>query len=135
MNYVPSYNTTQHNRTYMNGIDDELSSIEYLDEEKLSWKWMEFDYIDLIDMNLIHQIDSGSETEIQMNEIFEKEEEEIIEVVDLDKSVETRQQKIERYLYKRKRRCWNRKKRYEVRQSFANARPRHKGRFIPLNNK
>lgn len=44
-----------------------------------------------------------------------------------------RKQKVARYLAKRRRRKWTRAScSYESRQRVANARPRHKGRFMPL---
>ncbi|CAM9879091.1 unnamed protein product [Hapterophycus canaliculatus] len=43
-----------------------------------------------------------------------------------------RRQKVERYLEKRKRRRWSKVSSYQSRQRVANARPRHKGRFLPL---
>lgn len=107
---------------------DEGLNVEYLEgDEELSWLNMElktnFDYIDLVDMNLI--------VEEKKVEKIEK-----IEKIDVEpekrKVTETRQQKIDRYLYKKKRRCWNRTKGYVIRQEFANARPRYKGRFLPV---
>lgn len=43
-----------------------------------------------------------------------------------------RRQKVERYLEKKKRRVWSRAAPYKSRQRVANNRPRHKGRFLPL---
>lgn len=43
-----------------------------------------------------------------------------------------RRQKVARYLEKKKRRVWSKMAPYKSRQRVANARPRHKGRFLPL---
>lgn len=43
-----------------------------------------------------------------------------------------RRQKVARYLEKKKRRVWSKSAPYKSRQRVANARPRHKGRFLPL---
>lgn len=43
-----------------------------------------------------------------------------------------RRQKVARYLEKKKRRVWSKVAPYKSRQRVANARPRHKGRFLPV---
>lgn len=43
-----------------------------------------------------------------------------------------RRAKVERYLEKKRRRKWSRATSYTSRQRVANTRPRHKGRFLPL---
>ena len=116
--------------------NDEELNIDYSEgKEELEWLNMEmeefdnfdmdeFDYIDFVDMNLIDQTENIENTENTEN--TETEE---------NKSGETRQQKIDRYMYKRTRRCWNSTKGYEIRSRFANSRPRHKGRFLPVAKK
>ncbi|CAM9244664.1 unnamed protein product [Ectocarpus sp. 12 AP-2014] len=47
---------------------------------------------------------------------------------------QVRRQKVARYLAKKQRRCWSKPaaSSYQSRQRVANSRPRHKGRFLPL---
>ena len=112
---------------------DEGLNVEYLEgDEELSWLNMElemnFDYIDLVDMNLI----VGEKEKVEKIEKIDVEDKVVEDevVVKQRKVTETRQQKIDRYLYKKKRRCWNGTKGYVIRQEFANSRARYKGRFI-----
>lgn len=50
----------------------------------------------------------------------------------LSEQEKLRRQKVARYLEKKKRRQWSREAPYKNRQRVANSRPRHKGRFLPL---
>ncbi|CAM9905630.1 unnamed protein product [Ectocarpus sp. 12 AP-2014] len=45
---------------------------------------------------------------------------------------QVRRQKVARYLAKKQRRRWSKASSYQSRQRVANSRPRHKGRFLPL---
>ncbi|CAB1117917.1 unnamed protein product [Ectocarpus sp. CCAP 1310/34] len=45
---------------------------------------------------------------------------------------QVRRQKVARYLAKKQRRRWSKASCYQSRQRVANSRPRHKGRFLPL---
>ena len=50
------------------------------------------------------------------------------------KNSESREEKIQRYLSKRKRRCWgDNQVTFKSRKKFANKRPRYKGRFVSMN--
>ena len=74
------------------------------------------------------------------NDLFEEIEEEKNVDYDLEeKNVENkeikeiiRKQKVEKYLKKKKRRCYKSKILYKQRKSFAETRPRFKGRFLPI---
>ncbi|CAM9601599.1 unnamed protein product [Ectocarpus sp. 13 AM-2016] len=45
---------------------------------------------------------------------------------------QVRRQKVARYLAKKQKRRWSKASSYQSRQRVANSRPRHKGRFLPL---
>lgn len=117
-------------------------------EEEDLLQWIDFPIeVDMTLVNLIEKVnpnvmlkDTLKETDavvdyINYMDTLNTEVDKEVKKSENTKYSETRQDKIDRYLYKKKRRCWNRGQRYEIRQRFANSRPRYKGRFLPVVSK
>lgn len=92
-----------------------------------------FDELEEVDVEL--QIEVEDQVEFEQLELIEVQVKCELENITPwcripSKNLETRKQKIDRYLYKKSRRCWGKNFSYDIRSKFAVTRPRYKGRFI-----
>ena len=131
-------------------FEDEVTEVQFEDIDQEIHEILHQEVIDVLEL----QFESKQEVEEYDLEVFgieiKPEEYEVQEMIDEEskdtytmktplckiesKNSESREEKIQRYLSKRKRRCWGDDQvTFQSRKNVANKRPRYKGRFVSMN--